>query len=206
MAGAAHSRLAGTAALECWADVAYDLAIAGGPLHPNVPERDPGAPISALRGAGVAVDPRRVAQAFVALCLAAVALVSIVLFVAGADKNAQINELRDHGVEVEVEVSGCMGLLGGSGSNAAGYACRGTYIFGSHRYDEAIPGDVRRAPGALVVCVVAPNDPALISTVSQVRTERPSWRVFIAPGVLALVFLATAAVIGLRWRRSRAAL
>jgi hypothetical protein len=157
-----------------------------------------------LRGAGVAVDPRRVAHAFIALCLGTVVLVSIVLFVAGAHKNAQINELRDRGVGVEVQVSKCLGLLGGSGSNAAGYACRGTYGFDGRRYDEAIPGDVRRTPGTRVACIVAPDDPALLATAGQVRTEQPSGRVFIAPGVLALVFLVTVAVLGLRWRRSRA--
>jgi hypothetical protein len=132
-------------------------------------------------------------------------MVSAVLFVAGADKNAQISELREHGVRVAVTVSSCRGLLGGSGSNAAGDACQGTYRFGGQRYQEAIPGNVRRTPGTSLAGIVAPNDPRLLSTPDQVRTEHASWRVFIAPGALALAFLATVALIALRWRAHRRA-
>ena len=137
------------------------------------------------------------------LCLGTLAVVSAVLFVAGADKNAQINELRDHGAWVGVTVSSCLGLLGGSGSNAAGDSCRGTYSFGGRRYEEAIPGNVRRTPGSSLAGIVASDDPQLLSTPARVRAEHASWHVFIAPSVLALLFVATVAVIALRWRLRR---
>jgi hypothetical protein len=168
-----------------------------------VSERDElGAPLSALRGAGVTVDARRVGRAIVALCLATLGIVSIILFVAGADKNAQINELRTDGVAIKVTVTRCIGLLGGSGSNAAGYACRGTYTFRGHRYDEAIPGNVNLAPHSKVPVIIAPNDPGLVSTVDAVRDGRPSWRVFIAPAVLALLAVGTTGWLLLKRRRA----
>jgi hypothetical protein len=139
----------------------------------------------------------------VVICLGTLAAVSAVLFVAGADKNAQINELRDHGAWVGVTVSSCRALLGGSGSNAAGNACRGTYSFRGRRYEESIPGNVRRTPGSSLAGIVASDDPQLLSTPAQVRSEHPSWHVFIAPSVLALLFLMTVAVIATRWRFRR---
>ncbi|MGA2035977.1 MAG: hypothetical protein ABSH04_00090, partial [Acidimicrobiales bacterium] len=74
-----------------------------------------GAPIMTLRGASVAVDARRVGRVVVGVCLVALAALVLVLFLAGIQKNAQINRLRKHGVAIDVTVSGCLGLMGGSG-------------------------------------------------------------------------------------------
>ena len=84
---------------------------------------------------------------------------SVALYVAGARKNAQIADLRQHGVPVEVTITGCQGLLGGSGSNAAGYACRGTFTLDGRRDDEALPGNTLLSPGTKVRAVAVPGDP-----------------------------------------------
>jgi len=89
--------------------------------------------VTTLRGAAVDVDARRVARVLVGACLLALAALSATFFVVGASKNAQITDLREHGVPVEVTVTRCLGLLGGSGSNDAGYACRGSFTIGGHR-------------------------------------------------------------------------
>ena len=78
--------------------------------------------VGSLRGAGVDVNGRRVAQVVLGLCLAALAITTAVLFAAGFNKNSQINELQHNGVPVQVTVARCYGLLGGSGSNLAGYS------------------------------------------------------------------------------------
>ncbi len=139
-----------------------------------------------------------------AAIVAIVALVAaaIVLFVAGADKNAQLDELHHHGVAVEMTVSRCMGVLGGSGSNAAGYACQGTYTFEGRRYGAPVPGNARRAPGSTLEVVVSSQDPGLISTPAALEASRPSWLVFLAPGVLALVALSLGALTARTWRPS----
>jgi hypothetical protein len=160
-------------------------------------------PISTLRGAGVEADGRRVARAVVALCLVTLAVVTVVLFSAGIKKNAQITRLRHHGVTVDVRVSGCLGLMGGSGSNAAGYACNGTFTLGGRRYSDAIPGNTFYRPGATVRAVTDPADPALLSTVAMVNAERASWRVFVLPGCLLALLVVLGGLVAERRRRAK---
>jgi hypothetical protein len=151
----------------------------------------------------VAVDARRAGRIAVVLGLLALTATAVILTAAGVDKNHQITELRTTGVPVTVTVSSCTGLLGGSGSNAAGYACHGSYHFHGQRYEEAIPGNVNRAPGSRMQAVIAPGDPALLSTPAQVRDDRASWQVFIAPIVLALLVMAAIGALAVRRARRR---
>ncbi len=160
-------------------------------------------PVSTLRGAGVTADARRVGKVVVAACLVALAGVTVGLFVAGASKNAQITSLRSHGVPVEVTVTKCHGLLGGSGSNGAGYACRGTFEIGGHRYNEAIPGYGQLSPGSSIRGVAVPGNPPLFSTAGAAATERASWRVFILPSVLAVILVLLLGAVVLRIRHVR---
>ena len=59
--------------------------------------------------------------------MAALAVLAVAFTVAGVHHNSQIDRLRTQGVVVSVTVTGCQGQLGGSGSNVAGYSCRGTF-------------------------------------------------------------------------------
>jgi hypothetical protein len=135
----------------------------------------------------------------------ALAVLVVVLYVAGFQKNAQITRLRRHGVPVEVTVSGCLGLMGGSGSNLAGYDCRGTFTIDGHRYNEAIPGNTFHRPGATLRAVTVPDDPALLSTVRALATEHPSQSVFILPTILLVVLAFGVGALDLRRRHVRAA-
>jgi hypothetical protein len=166
----------------------YDLAITATSLEP----------ISTLRGAGVEVDACRAGRVAAGVCLAALAVSVIALFAAGVHKNAQITGLRTHGVQVQVTVTGCMGLLGGSGSNAAGYTCRGTYTMDSVRYDEVIPGDTLRPPGMTLRGVTVPGDPSLLSTIRIVDAEHASWSVFVLPAILLTLLILVAGTLLLR--------
>jgi len=184
-----------------------------GPRGPDAAPRTPDRPaesVSTLRGAAVEVNTRRVAHLAVGVVLVTLAVLGVALFVAGANKNAQITRLREHGVAVEITVSGCQGLLGGSGSNAAGYVCRGTFRLADHEYNELIPGDTFHAPGSTLQGITVPGDPALVSTAAAVAAERASWRVFIVPAVLLAGTLLLGAVVlrlrsasSLRVRRAR---
>jgi len=166
------------------------------------PDGSPDEAVSRLRGADVAtVDVRRIGQGVVGICLVALAVVAAILFVAGAQKNAQITRLRQHGVAVTVRVTGCFGLLGGSGSNAAGYSCTGTYTVGGHRFTQAIPGDTLRATGSTVRAVSDPNDPALLSTAHAVASQHASWTVFVVPTILLVALALVVGALLLRRRR-----
>ncbi len=74
------------------------------------------------------MDVRRAGQVVVAVCLLALAVTGGILLVAGVRNNDQIDSLRHHGVPVAVTVDGCLGLMGGTGAQVAGYSCTGTYI------------------------------------------------------------------------------
>ena len=86
------------------------------------------------------MDGRRAAQVVVGLILATLAVLGVLFIVVGINKNNQINELKGHGVPVTYVVSKCLGLLGGSGSNAAGYSCQGSYEIDGRRVSRTCPG------------------------------------------------------------------
>ncbi|MHB1710834.1 MAG: hypothetical protein ACYCV7_05465 [Acidimicrobiales bacterium] len=162
-------------------------------------------PAMTLRGAVVDVDIRRAGRVVIAIGLAVLAALIVVLFLAGEHRNAQINRLRHHGVPVDVTVTGCLGLMGGSGSNLVGYQCRGTYMFAGHRYDEAIPGVAFHAPGARLPGITVAADPALFTTAGTLATEHASARVFVLPLVLFGVEVLLAGAVLLRRRHFRRA-
>jgi hypothetical protein len=166
---------------------------------PNDPADERLAP---LRGAAVQIDGRHVAPIVVGIVLVTLAVLVVVFTAIGIHKNRQINDLHDRGVAVMVTVTSCQGLLGGSGSNGAGYSCRGTYELGGHAHNELLPGTALHAPGATIPSVAVPGDPALISPVTILDSEHASDSVYVLPGVLLVVLVAM--VSGLMLRRRRA--
>ncbi len=146
--------------------------------------------MSTLRGASaVDVDSRRIRGVIVVVCVVVLAVLAGSLFIAGARKNAQIDSLRRNGVPVVVTVTGCRGLLGGSGSNDAGYVCRGTFTLRGRHHVDTIPGDLDRPPGTKVRAVTLSADPGLLATAHQLSTAHGSAKVFVLPSAVALVLL-----------------
>jgi hypothetical protein len=184
----------------------YDHRIARAPDNPDAGDPDTqGEPLSTLRasGSGAGVDTRAVARVAGGLLLVGLTVLVVILFVAGVQKNSQITRLRQHGVAVTITSSGCMGLLGGSGSNPAGYACRGSFTLAGRRYNENIPGNTLRPPGTVIRGVSVPGDPALVTTAKMLAAEQASWRVYIAPTVLLIVLVGLALLAGAVLRRGR---
>ena len=159
--------------------------------------------VGTLRGATVSFNPRRLVQGALALALVTLTVTAIVLAVAGIHSNDQINRLQTQGQPVTVTVTGCLGLLGGSGSNDAGYSCNGTYQMAGHAHREPLPGSTFYRPGAKVPSVAVPGDPALVSSVAVVNAQQASNGVFIVPIVLGVILLALIAVLVLRNRPGR---
>lgn len=156
--------------------------------------------VAVLRGPGVNVDRRRLGWIVISLVLTALAVTSAALFAVGAHQNSQIDQLHSQGVPIEAKVTGCLGLLGGSGSNAAGYDCQITYVLAGHRYNEPVPGQSLRHPGSTVRVVVAAGDPALLATANGLAGEHASWHVFILPVVLLALLAGGIAVVVVRRR------
>jgi hypothetical protein len=206
----------------------YDLPIAPSDEHPTVPTPPPStssdpstatAPVASaasaaeqaagpddrvapLRGAGVQIDGRRVAQVVLGIVLVTLAVLAVLFTVIGIHNNRQTNELHDQGVPVTVTVTSCQALIAGSGSNVAGFSCAGSYELDGHRYDELLPGTAEHAPGDMIRAVAVPTDPTLVSPVSVIDNEHASDSVFILPAVLLVVFVAIVVVLLLRRRHS----
>ncbi len=178
--------------------------------RPIVPGPTPGETgssqrVGTLRGARVEVDTRRVGHIFLALVVVGLAVLVVVLYLAGFHKNSQIPRLQQHGVPGEVTVAGCLGRLGGSGSNPAGYACHGTFTLDGHRYSDNIPGNVQRLPGTKVRAVTVRDDPALLETAHTLSNEHASGTVFVVPTILLVALALLLAAIAYRRRHPRQA-
>jgi hypothetical protein len=145
--------------------------------------------VSTLRGAEVQVNIHLLGRVFLVLGLVALLVVAVLLFVAGAHKNSQIDELRQRGVPVTITVTRCLGQLGGSGSNAAGYSCDGTFTLAGTRYRESIPGNTLHGPGTKLQGVSVLGDPALVTTAALLRDEHSSAGVYVLPIVLSAIWL-----------------
>jgi hypothetical protein len=159
--------------------------------------------VGTLRGATVSFNPRRLVQVAVGVVMATLVVTAIVLTVAGIHSNDQINRLQTQGQPVTVTVTGCLGLLGGSGSNAAGYSCNGSYQLAGHVYRETLPGSTFYRPGTKLVSIAVPGDPALVSPVAIVNSQHASNGVFVVPIVLGGILLAFIGVLVLRNRPGR---
>ena len=155
-------------------------------------------PVTAHRGGTVNVDPRRARQVVVTVCLVALAVTGLVLLIAGIQNNSQINSLRHDGVPVTVTVDRCLGLMGGTGQNSAGYSCTGTYSLGGTQYRQAIPGIAFHAPGSTVQGIAVQDDPKLLTTPDQLARQHASWIPFIIPGLLLLIVIVALAVLLVR--------
>jgi hypothetical protein len=159
--------------------------------------------VGTLRGATVSFNSRRLVQGVLGLVMATLAITAIVLAVAGLHSNDQINRLHTQGQPVTVTVSGCLGLLGGSGSNAAGYSCRGSYQLNGHVYREQLPGSTFYKPGTALPSIAVPGDPALVSPVGIVNAQQASNGVLIVPIVLGVILFVMIAVLLARSRPRR---
>ncbi len=153
-------------------------------------EETSGQRVGTLRGAGVDIDRRRGRAHRRSASCSSPWLRRARPLRRGGPQEQPDRPTAQPGIPVEAKVVACLGLLGGSGSNAAGYACHATYVVGGHRYDEIRPrcrrcsNQGRRSksswPPATRAC--SPPRPCC--------RRAASWHVFILPGVLLLSLLA----------------
>jgi hypothetical protein len=188
----------------------YDLAAVEFRSDPEEPRSRPAedpaptdARVGMLRGAGVSADAHWVGRIVAGILVVGLAVVVVVLLVAGVRKNDQIATLRTHGMPIQMTVSGCMGLLGGSGSNPVGYSCHGTFIIGGHHYDDQIPGNTLYGPGDTLAGITVASDPRLFTTPAALRSLRASGRVYVVPAILTVVLVSVVAGLAVLGRRRR---
>lgn len=155
-------------------------------------------PIANYRGGTVNVDKRKAGQIILVVLLAALTALGAILLVAAINNNNQIDSLKNNGVPVGVKVTGCLGLIGGTGQSTAGFACTGTYTIDGTLYHQNIPGVAFHKPGTTIRGVVVPSDPKLLSTPDQLARQHASWTAFIIPGLLLLVVVVVLLIVFLR--------
>jgi len=134
--------------------------------------------------------------------LSVFAIVIVATFISATNDNARIDRLKSQGLSVVVTVTSCVGNIGGSGSNAAGYTCHGSYRVGGVRYEEIIGSKTTQSPAGTEVRAVAdPNRPSTVELATAVARSASSSSVYVVPSILALVFVVLALAL-LRRRRS----
>lgn len=144
-----------------------------------------------MRGGDAISVGRRIWVAAGTFGLVVVAVLLVVSMVSATHDNARITRMKEHGVAVSVTVTSCIGNLGGSGSNAADYTCRGHYVVTGTSYDEVIGAMSTFAPpGTRVPAVADPSRPSTIELASAVASSSASSHAYAIPGLLGLLLLA----------------
>ena len=175
---------------------------------PSAPAGPTPGPSRYIRGGGgVEVDSRRIVRWAGLLCVLALAGVVIALTISAVGDNSRQTRLKEHGVPVEVTVTGCVGIGSGIGQATAGYTCRGSYSLDGNEYTAVIRGANDALPaGDVLQGVTVRGDPGLLSTASAAAKQHSSWTPFVTPIVLGAITVVLA--IGLfvwtsRYRRGR---
>ena len=160
--------------------------------------------LSSLRGPEAQRIGGRFWFATGALVLAAFTVAVTVSFISAAHDNSRIQRLKTRGVPAVVTVTNCVGNIGGSGSNASGYTCHGSYRVKGVRYQEIIGSKSTLSPvGSTVQGIADPDRPTTIELASAVARSSTSSSVFVVSSVLALLLVALTLIFLRRLRLSR---
>jgi hypothetical protein len=147
--------------------------------------------VVALRGAEAVAVGTRVRFVAGVIGLIVVAAVLVVSFLSVSNDHARIERMKAHGIAVSVTVSNCTGNIGGSGSNGAGFTCRGSYAVGTTTFHERIGSKTTfSAPGTAVEGVVDPSHHGTVVLASAVRASKASYWGYAPLTLLTLVFVA----------------
>ena len=157
-------------------------------------------------GGGVDIDGRRILRVAGAVCLVGLAVLVVITTVSARGQNSRMTRLQQHGVPVTVTVTGCVGIVSGTGSTNTGFSCRGNYTLGGHAYNEVITGTSAQLPeGSTVQAVAVPGDPALLSTADAVAHAHHSSDVYVTPIILLVVLVLGVGLLVWDTRRHRRA-
>ena len=179
----------------------YGDGVAGADV-PRAPVDDH---VITLRGPTTVRLGRKLWLSLGAIGLLAFAVAIVVSVLSASNDNARIGRMKAHGVPVAVTVIECIGNIGGSGSNSAGYTCHGRYTVGSTSYRELIGSKIAfSAPGTVVRGVADPSRNSTVVLASALRTSVASPRAYLPSGLLTIVLIIlTLALLRVARRRER---
>ena len=155
-------------------------------------------------GGGVDIDGRRILRVAGSVCLVGLAVLVVITTVSARGQNSRMPRLQQHGVPVTVTVTGCVGIVSGTGSTNTGFSCRGDYTLDGHAYNKVITGtSAQLEEGSTVPAIAVPGDPALLSTADAVAHSPHSSDVYVTPIILFGVLILGVALLGWDTRRHR---
>jgi hypothetical protein len=160
--------------------------------------------VASLRGASVAGSGRRVGQIALGSFLAIAAVLLVVGFISASNDQARISRLRSSGIPVTVTVAGCIGNLGGSGSNGAGYTCHGSYVVQGRTYHEVIGGEAAYVEtGRRLSGVADPSQPSTVVLANSVAQPSSSTGSYVLLVLLTVAYLALLGYVAFRVLHAR---
>jgi hypothetical protein len=158
---------------------------------PNTEVPSPDDRATSLRGPAPVSVGRRFWLLAGVFGLVVFAVVLVVSFLSVSNDNARIDRLKTHGIPVTITVTSCIGNIGGSGSNSAGYTCRGDYTVNGATYREIIGSMATfSATGTTVRGVVDPSHHGTVVLSSALRNSSASPSRYVAPGLLGIALVA----------------
>jgi hypothetical protein len=162
----------------------------------STPDVPPGHRVASLRGAEAASLGRHfwLRAATVGLVVFAVAIA--LSFASTLNDHSRVDRMKADGVPVSVTIANCVGNMGGSGSNVAGYVCRGTYAIEGVKYNEIISSMTTFAsPGARVSAIADPSQHGYVALASAIRHASSSSAAFVVLIILTVVLILLAALL-----------
>ena len=148
---------------------------------------------SGLRGPAAAGDLTK-ATPWIALIVGVLLVViAVVVFLGGQSANSAAKRIATSGIRVEATVTNCVGNLGGSGSNGAGYTCTATYKIDASHYSSVVQAlSTYHDPGTVISVTADPLHPSSITLTGAVGTGHASK----VPLIVALLLLLAGLVLG----------
>jgi MYXO-CTERM domain-containing protein len=153
-------------------------------------------------GAGVPTEIRHVLQVLLAVCLAALAILTLALTVKAAHESSRNHRLSSDGVAVQVTVTRCLGIASGTGITVTSFTCHGSFALNGRHYNDVIGGNTRlHAPGTRLAAVVDPGSPATLATAQSVTEPPSATRAYLYAAIPAVALVLLAAIASRRTRR-----
>jgi hypothetical protein len=130
-------------------------------------------------GAGLPASTGRVLRVALYAIVISLVGVTIGLGIVGAHHQSRSQRLRAHGVPVTITVTGCLGLVSGTGITPSNYICHGSFTLDGHHYDEVIHGSptVLRT-GQRLAGVDDAGSPSDLTLAGKAGSAQSTWQIY----------------------------
>jgi hypothetical protein len=161
------------------------------------------APSYVRGGGGLPTSTGRVLRVVLATIVISLLGVTIGLAIEAAHHQSRTQRLHDHGVPVTITVTGCLGLVSGTGITPSTYICHGSFTLDGRRYDEPI----HESPDLLTVGhhfagVDDAGSPSDLTLAGSVGSAQSTWQIYANTVWLAIASLVVAGIGLLLLRRA----